>query len=473
MAKRENQEKGAKKMEIIGRQKQKSYFLNQRKGMMKNEGDGAFGQGRQKLFGSLIITLIAFILSVSLFAYELPKAKASEVGISAERLEQLGQVLKSYCEEKGAPGMVVLIARNGKVAYHRAFGRFRLDKPEPMPLDAIFRIASQSKAVTSVAVMKLMEEGKLLLDDPISKYIPEFKETYVAVKPEGKEVKGYSVVPAKRQITIRDLLTHTAGISYGDGPAREEYLKAGIHGWFLTDKDMNIGELVKKLTQLPFDAQPGERFVYGYNTDILGYLVEVVSGMNLAEFVEKRIAAPLGMRDTCFFLPESKASRLTPAYGADENGQIKMTEDPAKSPYVYGPRKCYSGGAGLVATAEDYGRFLLMLLNGGELGGVRILSPKSVELMTADHAGQVYSGGKQGFGLGFWVTKSLGVSGLPGSVGAFGWGGAYFTTYWVDPAEKLVAVFMTQLLPVPASCSDLQNKFRTLVYQAIEKSYER
>ena len=460
-------------MATIGRQKQKSNFLDQSKGMMKKEGSRMSGAGRQNLLRSLAFALIVFGLSLSLFAYELPRVKPSEVGMSAERLERLGRVLQSYCDEKGAPGMVVLIARNGKVAYHRAFGKFRLDKPDSMSLDAIFRIASQSKAVTSVAVMMLMEEGKILLDDPVSKYIPEFKETYVAVQAEGKGVKGYSVVPAKRQITIRDLLTHTAGISYGDGPAEEEYLKAGIHGWYLTDKDMTIGEVVKKLAKLPFDAQPGEHFVYGYNTDILGYLVEVVSGQSLAEFVEKRIAGPLGMKDTCFFLPESKASRLAPAYGADEKGQIKVIEDTAKSPYIYGPRKCYSGGAGLVATAEDYARFLQMLLNGGELGGVRILSPKSVELMTADHAGQIYSGGKQGFGLGFWVIKNLGTSGLPGSIGAFGWGGAYFTTYWVDPAEKLVAVFMTQLLPVPASCADLQNKFRTLVYQAIEKSYER
>jgi len=417
--------------------------------------------------------LISVFLSCSLQAAALPKAKPAEVGLSAERLERLGSVLQSYCDQKGAPGMVVLIARNGKVAYHRGIGKFRLDGSEPMPTEAIFRLASQSKAVTSVAVMILMEEGKLLLDDPVSKYLPEFRETYVAVKAEGPEVKGYSLVPAKRQITIRDLLTHTAGISYGDGPAKEEYLKAGIHGWFLTDKDMTIGELVKKLARLPFDAQPGEKFVYGYNTDILGYLVEVISGMSLAEFLEKRITGPLGMKDTCFFLPENKASRFTPAYGADENGQIKMTEDPFNSPYLKGPRKCYSGGAGLVATAEDYARFLLMLQNGGELEGVRILSPKSIEMMTADYAGQLYSGGSTGFGLGFSIVKNLGASGIPGTVGSYGWGGAYFTTYWVDPGEKLVAVFMIQLLPVPSSCSDLQNKFRTLVYQAIEKSYQR
>lgn len=427
----------------------------------------------RKAFAALFIFVLLLFFNLSIFATNLPVARPAEVGLSASRLERLGQVLQEYCDRKGAPGMVVLIARNGRVAYHRAFGRFRLDQPDPMPVGAIFRIASQTKAITSVAVMMLMEEGKLLLDDPVSKYIPEFKETEVAVRAEGKDVRGYSLVPARRQITIRDLLTHTAGISYGDGPAREEYLKAGIHGWFLTDKDMTIGELVKKLASLPFDAQPGEKFVYGYNTDILGYLVEVVSGMSLAEFFEKKITGPLGMKDTHFFLPESKASRLTPAYGADENGQLKMVEDPAKSPYLYGPRKCYSGGAGLVSTAEDYARFLLMLQNGGELGGVRILSPKSVELMVADHAGQLYSGGRVGFGLGFSIVKNLGDSGIPGTVGSYGWGGAYFTSYWVDPVEKLVAVFMIQLLPVPPSLSDLQNKFRTMVYQSIEKSYSR
>lgn len=435
-----------------------------------------FGSRNLRAPGFIRVSTVVFmvlLLSFSVLASSLPSARPAEVGLSASRLDRLRQTLQDYCDLKGAPGMVVLIARNGRVAYHRAFGRFRLDQPEPMPVGAIFRIASQTKAVTSVAVMMLMEEGKLLLEDPVSKYIPEFKEIRVAAKAEGQNVRGYSLVPARRQITIRDLLTHTAGISYGDGPAREEYLKAGIHGWFLSDKDMTIGELVTKLAGLPFDAQPGEKFVYGYSTDILGYLVEIVSGMSLAEFFERRITWPLGMQDTHFFLPESKALRLTPSYGADENGQLKMTEDPAKSPYIYGPRKCYSGGAGLVSTAEDYARFLLMLQNGGELGGVRVLSPKSVELMVADHAGQLYSGGSAGFGLGFSIVKNLGASGIPGTVGSYGWGGAYFTSYWVDPVEKLVAVFMVQVLPVPAGLSDLQNKFRTMVYQAIEKSYAR
>ena len=426
----------------------------------------------RRLLSIAVLFFLFLLLDITAFSYEFPRTRPEEVGLSTERLERLTRVMQNYCDREGAPGMVLLVARNGRIAYERGLGKFRLDKPEPMPVDAIFRIASQSKAVTSVAIMMLMEEGRLLLDDPVSRYIPEFKETYVAVKAEGREVKGYSLVPARRPITIRDLLTHTAGISYGDGPARDEYLQAGIHGWYLTDKNMTIGEVVKRLVKLPFDAQPGERFVYGYNTDILGYVVEVVSGQSLAEFVEKRITGPLGMKDTHFFLPETKASRLTPAYGLGEDGRIKMVEDPATSPYLYGPRKCYSGGAGLVSTAEDYARFLLMLQNGGELGGTRILSPKSVELMTSDHVGRLYSGGSVGFGLGFSIVKDLGASGIPGTVGAYGWGGAYFTTYWVDPVEKLTAVFMIQLLPVPSNLGDLQDKFRTLVYQSIVTSFE-
>jgi CubicO group peptidase (beta-lactamase class C family) len=319
--------------------------------------------------------------------------------------------------------------------------------------------------------MTLFEEGRFLLDDPVSKYIPEFAETRVAVPAQEKGAAGYATVPAKRLITIRDLLTHTAGISYGDGPAREDYVKAGIYGWNLSAKDITIGDYIKKLAALPFDAQPGERFVYGYNTDILGCLVERVSGMSLAEYIEKRITGPLGMTDTHFFLPESKIGRFAPVYGADENGKLKLIEPSADNSYVKGPRKCYAGGAGLLATADNYARFLQMLLGGGELQGVRVLGPKSVELMTVNHAGSLYSGGSQGFGLGFWVTEKLGRTGLPGSVGAFGWGGAYYTTYWVDPVEKLVAVFMTQLLP--AGAIDLQDKFKVMVYQSIIDSYGR
>jgi len=336
-----------------------------------------------------------------------------------------------------------------------------------MPINAIFRIASQTKAVTSVAVMMLQEEGKLLLDDPVARYIPEFATARVAMKAPGQDVRGYSTVPLQRPITLRDLLTHTAGISYGEGPAKEEYVAAGIRGWFLADKPEPIGEIVKKLAALPFDAQPGEKFVYGYNTDILGHVVERVSGLSLAQFFETKITGPLGMTDTHFFLPENKVNRLASVYGIDEKEGLKLVEDGRDNFYVKGPRICYLGGAGLLSTAEDYASFLVMLLRGGELSGVRLLSPKSVELMTADHVANLY--GAEGYGLGFWVTNRLGRNGMPGSVGAFGWGGAYHTVYWVDPGEKLVALLMTQLLP--AGSSDLHGKFRALVYQSITDSY--
>jgi CubicO group peptidase (beta-lactamase class C family) len=338
-----------------------------------------------------------------------------------------------------------------------------------MPVNAIFRIASQSKAVTSTAVMMLQEEGRLLIDDPVSKYIPEFAKARVAVQSEEKDAEGYSLVSLKRPITLRDLLTHTAGISYGEGPAANEYRAAGLSGWFLADKNVPIGDVVRKLATLPFDAQPGEKFVYGYNTDILGAVVEAVSGLSLADFVAARITRPLGMADTCFFLPESKIGRFTPVYGAADEGGLKLIEEAGNNFYVKGPRLCCSGGAGLLSTAEDYARFLQMLLNGGELQGARLLSPKTVELMLADHAGALYK--NQAFGLGFWVTDRLGRNGQPGTVGSFGWGGAYYTMGWVDPAEKMVCVLMTQLLP--AGTIDLQAKFKTMVYQAVLESYEK
>lgn len=424
-----------------------------------------------RLSKSFKFFILAIILAMALpaFAEKLPTARPETVGLSTERLARIGEVMQRYVDEGRLGGAVTLVARNGKVAYLQSFGTLDPRIGAAMPTDAIFRIASQTKAVTSTAVMILFEEGKLLLGDPISKYIPELKDTTVAVPDANKKRPGYKVVPAKRPITIRDLLTHTAGISYGDGPAKELYKAAGVQGWFLADRAEPIGDTIKKLAKLPFDAQPGEKWVYGYNTDILGYLVEVVSGMSLADFITKRITGPLAMSDTHFFLPEEKAGRMTAVYGIGKDGKAELVADAKEYAYVKGPRMCYAGGAGLLSTAEDYARFLLMLQSGGEWGGVHILSPKSVELMTADHVGSLY--GSQGFGLGFWVTKELGKNGDPGSVGAFGWGGAYHTTYWVDPAEKLVAVFMTQLMP--AGGSDAQGKFKALVYQSIVESYSR
>src|SRR5512141_707668 len=416
-----------------------------------------------KSFRFCILAIIA-ALSATAFAADLPRVRPELVGLSTQRLERINALMQKYVDQGRLGGAVTLIARNGKVAHLQAFGQLDPTTGAAMPTDAIFRIASQTKAVTSVAVMILFEEGKLLLGDPVSKYIPEFKTTTVAVHDGSKKGPGYTIVPAKRPITIRDLLTHTAGISYGDGPAKALYEAAGLQGWFLADRPEPVGAYMKKLASLPFDAQPGEKWVYGYNADILGYLVEVVSGMSLADFVKARITGPLAMADTSFFLPEDKIGRLSVVYGMGKDGKAGMITDPKELAYIKGPRTCYAGGAGLLATAEDYARFLLMLQSGGEWGGVHVLSPKSVELMTADHVGDLYGSPGQGFGLGFWVTKELGHNGDPGSVGAYGWGGAYHTSYWVDPVEKLVAVFMTQLMP--ATGSDAQGKFKALVYQS-------
>jgi CubicO group peptidase (beta-lactamase class C family) len=337
-----------------------------------------------------------------------------------------------------------------------------------MSTDSVFRIASQTKALTSVAAMMLVEEGRIGLADPVARYLPAFEKTTVAVPGDGSSVK---VVPAARAITIHDLLTHTAGISYGEGPARDRWKAAGIQGWYFADRDEPVSAVVERMASLPMDAQPGERFVYGYNSDILGVVVEKVSGMTLAEFFAKRITGPLGLEDTMFYLPPAQKDRLAAVYAAKDGGIVRAT-DPrlGQGHYVEGPRVAFSGGAGLLSTARDYGRFLQALLDGGELGGVRLLSPKTIELMTVNHVGPRLAEAwddrhGMGFGLGFDVVVDLGEYARHGSLGAWGWGGAYHTTYWADPKEDLVALLMTQLLP--AGDSDIQRTFRALVYQAI------
>jgi CubicO group peptidase (beta-lactamase class C family) len=363
------------------------------------------------------------------------------------------------------PGAVVLVARQGQTAYLESFGQLDLEAGTPMREDAIFRIASQSKAVVSVAAMMLQEEGRLLITDPVGRYLPAFMETTVAVRTEGG---GYDVVDARRPIRIRDLLTHTSGIGYGNGPAADEWEAAGIQGWYFADRDEPIRATVERMATLPFDAQPGERFVYGYSTDILGALVETVSGMPLDEFLRTRIFEPLGMYDTRFYLDPADNGRLAVVYSATADG-LERAPDPGgmvgQGAYATGPRRSFSGGAGLLSTAADYARFLQMLLNGGELDGQRILSPKTVELMTVDHIGDAYSQTGVGFGLGFSIVEDLGARGTLGSDGEYGWGGAYHSTYWVDPEERLVVVYFTQV--IPAGPVDDHAKLRALVYQAI------
>jgi len=416
----------------------------------------------------LTALLMVMALVVPLAGQSLPRASRPEdVGLSSERLQRLTTVFNDYVKANRLPGAVVLIARRGKVAYLQAFGARDRESASPMREDAIFRIASQSKAPVSVAVMILQEEGKLLIGDDVGRYLPEFAKTSVAVPRVG--AGGYDVMPAKRPITIRDLLTHTAGISYGDGPAADQWRAAGITGWYFADRDEPVGATISRLAALPFDAQPGEKWVYGYNTDILGALVERVSGQPLDVFLRTRIFEPLGMRDTCFYLPKEKADRLATVYSVAGGGTVTRTPDTggmiSQGAYLNGPRKSFSGGAGLLSTASDYARFLQMLLNGGELEGKRILSRATVKLMTVSHTGGIPFRPGQGFGLGFSVVEDLGARGLPGSVGEYGWGGAYHSTYWVDPAEELVVVYMTQV--IPSGTLDDQNKLRALVYQAI------
>jgi CubicO group peptidase (beta-lactamase class C family) len=415
------------------------------------------------------------MLAFPVASAEAPSAVRPEaVGLSSDRLERLRAAMQKYVDQGRVSGLVTYIARGGQVAHLEAFGKSDIESGAPMRTDSIFRIASQTKALTSVAVMMLVEEGAIGLLDPVSRFIPSFQKTTVAVAPPTGAVADtpVSAVPAKREITIRDLLTHTAGIGYGYGPAAAQWKAAGIQLWYFADRTEPVAAVVERMAALPMDAQPGEKYVYGYNTDILGAVVEKVSGMTLAEFFQKRITGPLGMVDTQFYLPAAQKARLATVYAAKDDGRIERAPDGStgQGHYADGPRVAFSGGAGLLSTANDYGRFLQMLQNGGELDGTRLLSPKTVELMTVNHVGSLIeewgpNSAGMGFGLGFDVIVDLGKSGRFGSPGAFGWGGAYHTTYWVDPEEKLVALLMVQLLP--AGNSDLQRKFRTLVYQSI------
>ncbi len=417
---------------------------------------------------TLSVTLALILLAIPAHtAEDLPTAEPEAVGLSGTRLDRLTEAMEAYVDDGALAGAVVMVARRGRVAYHRAFGQRDLESAAPMGTDAIFRIASQTKAIVSTGVMLLQEDGKLLISDPVGRYLPAFERTTVA---QTRDRGGYDVVAARGPVTIRQLLTHTSGGSYGNGPASDQWEAAGIQGWYFADRDEPVRATIDRLAALPFDTHPGEAWVYGYNTDILGALIEAVSGMPLDRFLQTRIFDPLGMEDTHFYLPDQKRGRLATVYSSTDGG-LERAPDPGhmvgQGAYVEGPRTSFSGGAGLLSTATDYTRFLQMMLNGGELEGIRLLSRKTVELMTTNHLTpeQGFRAG-QGFGLGFSVVEDVGARGLPGSKGEYGWGGAYHSTYWVDPAEELVVVYLTQL--IPARGLDDHGKLRALIYQAIE-----
>lgn len=409
--------------------------------------------------------VLVLVFAGAALAQEFVKADPERLGMSAERLETLDAGLKAYVDDDRIAGQVVLVLRDGQVAFSAANGWRDKEDGAAMTDDTIFRIASQTKAIVSTGIMILQEQGKLSIGDPLGRYIPEWSDMQVAV-PDGSG--GYVLEDAARPITIRHLLTHTAGVSYGSGPAQDRWEEAGFQGWYFANRDEPIAETIARMGSLPLDDHPGESWIYGYSTDILGVVIEKASGMDLHSFLQQEIFDPLDMRDTHFFLPEAKRDRLATVYrpGADGVEAIPATDGmQSQGMYVDGPRTSFSGGAGLLSTARDYARFLQMTLNGGELDGVRILSPKSIELMTVSHLGDIPFRGGQGFGLGYYVLEDLGANGSLGTEGEYGWGGAYHSTYWVDPEEELVVVYLTQI--IPATGLNDYSTLRNGIYQAI------
>jgi CubicO group peptidase (beta-lactamase class C family) len=386
----------------------------------------------------------------------------------ASRAPVIDRALQRYVDADKVAGIVALVMQDGKVVYEKAFGWADKEAGRRMQTDTIFRIASQTKAVTSTAVMQLIEEGSLALSTRAGTLIPSFTRTTVAVASERGIV---TQVPARRPITIRDLLTHTSGMSYGTEPSVAAlYEKKGLGpaagaGWYTADKNEGVCDTMERLGTLPFVSQPGENWVYGYNTDVLGCIVEKVSGVPLDAYVRDHITTPLGMKDTQFFLPSAQKDRLAAVYGSGEEGKYARSAEGARGQgsYIDGPRRNFAGGAGLLSTARDYARFLEAMRKGGSLDGTRVLSPRSVRLMSTNQVGELHSTTGLGWGLGFETVDRFGANGMS-SEGAFGWGGAYGSLYRVDPEARLVMALMIQLMP---NATDIREVFPTLVYQAL------
>jgi CubicO group peptidase (beta-lactamase class C family) len=428
----------------------------------------------------LLLPLLALCLAAASRSEPLPRSRPEAVGMSAERLQRIPQAMQDFVERGKVAGVVTLIARRGKVVAQECVGYADTQAGKPMRPDTLFRIASMTKPVTSVAAMILVEDGKLLLSDPISRHLPAFREMKVAV-PDPTNPGQSSLVPAKRSITVRDLLTHRSGLAYSfidSGPVGDAYRKAGVTDG-ISRTEVTLAQNVDRIASAPLSFEPGTRWQYGLSTDVLGRLVEVVSGKPFDQFVRERILQPLRMNDTAFFVPDDRAERLAPPYTLAEGGKLRVMAETERFGNLLvggkewrGGRSHISGGAGLISTVGDYARFAQMLLNGGELGGARVLGPKTVQLMTSGATGDLPPPfgviGTQ-FGLGFGVVTDVGATGKYGSVGLFEWGGLYGSTFWVDPEEQLVGVMMIQLFPQPADVN-IGDTFRTLAYQAITTS---
>lgn len=428
----------------------------------------------RRLFAISFLSLsLSLQAQTSVKQWQLPTVAPAAAGVSVERLSQIDRVLQEYVDNKWISGVTALVMKDGKIIYHKSIGYSDLEAKTPMAKDAIYRIASQTKAITSVGVMMLYEQGKLLLDDPISKYIPEFKNPKVLDKYNEGDTT-YTTIPAKKEITIRELLAHTSGIGYaqiGNKKMTAIYAKAGVVGGIGVEDTMTLGPKIKKLAGLPLFHQPGEQWTYGLNTDVLGYLIEVVSGMNLDQFFRTRIFEPLGMKDTYFYLPAAKKARLVPLY--TENKDRKLEKAPLiyklngnfYTDYPAHSGSYFSGGGGLSSTAYDYALFMQMLLNGGTLNGKRLLSKASIRMMTSDQLGQTPFRSGNHFGLGFEVVSNANSGKTPLSTGSFYWGGMFSSSYWIDPKEKIVAQLF--LNKYPNSHGDIHDKFKTLVYASI------
>lgn len=392
-------------------------------------------------------------------------SRPEDAGLSANRLQRMDKLMDEYLKNNWIPGAVVLIVKDGKIAYHKAYGYSNIETKAALKKDDIFRMASQTKAITSLAAMMLWEEGKFLLDDPVSKYIPEFKNATILKSFNAKD-SSYTTEPAKREVTVRQVLTHTSGIDYagiGSDEFKAIYAKAGVPVG-LESNIQTIGEKMKILGKLPLKFEPGEKWTYGLNSDLLGYLVEIWSGMTLDQFFHQRIFAPLGMNDTYFYLPADKNKRLV-ALHTSKDGKINVLKSDSfrgvNPDYPSSNGKYYSGGAGLSGSIEDYAKFLQLFINNGEYNGVRLLGRKTVELMLTPQDV------KQGphFGLGFAIETPDNDYESPSSIGSFSWGGAFNTSYWGDPEEKLIGLIYTNVFNM--NTENVAGKFKTLTYQAI------
>jgi len=399
-------------------------------------------------------------------------ATPEEMGFSASRLSRIGAVMQGYVDQNQLAGVIAAVARHGKVVYRERFGMMDVKAAKPMQFDTIFRIYSMTKPITSVALMMLYEEGRFQLADPVSKYIPEFSRVKVF---EGVAEAGLQVVDLEREITIRDLLTHTAGLGYGfaqDSPVESMYRESHFFEAPLYLLEVSLREMVRRLVELPLLCQPGAGWRYSVATDVVGYLVELISGMPLDAFLEEKIFKPLGMEDTGFYVPKAKLDRFAALYGPADGGGLELMDAPFTSPFTKAPAGL-SGGIGLVSTATDYMRFAQMLLNAGELDAARLLGRKTVELMRTNHLPdesipiqiRPHTLHGCGFGLGFRVLVLAAQAGRLGSAGEFGWGGYASTSFMVDPAEGLVGLLLTQL--APSRYYPIRDDFKVMVYQAL------